>query len=288
MAKSSKQTKRKAAASKTRTPQAKVGARRASTGARGKRKPAKARSAAKPKPKKPAPRPQAGARGKSGGRSAAPRKTSVTQTKTTSKAKTKAMTKATTKATTTRKAGAAKAAGSKTVKLAKPGAGSEPSVADRARKAVARNAKRVAPASAAARAEATPADSGKQGRVRTKSPYNRRSLAPLRTQLLTMRTRLVGDIDLMGREALRADDADVNSENVADHGSDAFERHMTLELMENEARTLRQINQALDLMDGGTYGLCGVCNDAIPLARLQALPFAENCVACQTAQERQY
>jgi DnaK suppressor protein len=168
-------------------------------------------------------------------------------------------------------------------------AGNQPSVAERARKAVARNARQSGGRPAVEAPAAAPAeDKLKRTRTRTKSPFNRRSLAPLRATLLTMRTRLVGDIDLMGREALRADEPDVDAENVADHGSDAFERHITLELMENEARTVRQINQALDLMDGGTYGLCAACNEPIPLARLQALPFAENCIACQTAQESQY
>jgi DnaK suppressor protein len=194
---------------------------------------------------------------------------------------------------TTRKGGAAKGARKQTEKpvgaraAASAAGASQPSVADRARKAVARSAQRAASRPANDLAGQEPAGK-KKARARTKSPYNRRALAPLRTMLLDMRTRLVGDIDLMGREALRADDPDVDAENVADHGSDAFERHMTLELMENEARTLRRINQALDLMDGGQYGLCGICSEPIPLARLQALPFADNCIGCQTAQERGY
>ena len=73
---------------------------------------------------------------------------------------------------------------------------------------------------------------------------------------------------------------------MADYGSDAFERTITLELMENEARTLRQINDALEAMEGGVFGVCAACGEAIPLARLEALPFASNCVKCQAAAER--
>jgi len=119
-----------------------------------------------------------------------------------------------------------------------------------------------------------------------RSPYSRKQLKPMRVALMTLRARLVGDIDLMGREALRADEADVDAENMADHGTDAFERNMTLELMENESRTLRSIDSALATMVAGRFGLCSECGEGIPLARLEALPFAQTCVPCQEAQER--
>jgi len=127
-----------------------------------------------------------------------------------------------------------------------------------------------------ARAEAKP----------KKSPYNKAQLLPLRKALLEARTRVIGDINLMEKEALRADDADVDVENVADHGTDAFERNMTLGLMEGEARTLRQIGEALDAIEAGRYGLCSTCGEPIPIARLEALPFAGTCVPCQEIQER--
>ena len=90
------------------------------------------------------------------------------------------------------------------------------------------------------------------GRVGFLAPH----VQPMRQALMVLRARLVGDIDLMGREALRADEADVDAENMADHGTDAFERNMTLELMENESRTLRLIDDALETMNAGYYGVC--------------------------------
>jgi RNA polymerase-binding protein DksA len=198
-----------------------------------------------------------------------------------------------------------KAATKKTVRKAAP------KRAAGARKTAGRTAKRVAvkpkrPAKAAdasaGRSRSTPSRnrpaSSRKGaaggastekpkpRRRIKSPYTRRSLAPMRAALLEMRSRLLGDMNLMGQEALRADDSDVDAENVADHGTDAFERHMTLNLMENEARTLRQINEALETMAKGRYGVCGECEKPIPLARLEVLPYARTCVRCQEAAER--
>jgi len=38
-------------------------------------------------------------------------------------------------------------------------------------------------------------------------------------------------------------------------------------------------------MREGTYGQCDVCGGKIPLARLNALPYATNCIDCQRAAE---
>jgi DnaK suppressor protein len=39
-------------------------------------------------------------------------------------------------------------------------------------------------------------------------------------------------------------------------------------------------------MDAGTYGICDMCGDRIPVARLEALPYAELCVKCKSRGER--
>ena len=138
----------------------------------------------------------------------------------------------------------------------------------------------------AARAAATAAKAAAKPPAKLKSPYNKKELVPLHAQLLALRARLMGDMDALGGEALRANEPEVDADDVADLGTDAFERQMNLGLMETEAKTLRRIDTALRLMDGGVYGLCQGCSQAIPLARLQALPFATNCVPCQEAEER--
>ncbi|MBA4030355.1 MAG: hypothetical protein C0478_05615 [Planctomyces sp.] len=52
-----------------------------------------------------------------------------------------------------------------------------------------------------------------------------------------------------------------------------------------ETRELVQINKALALIELGQYGSCQKCEKAIPLARLQAVPFTTVCVECQRRQE---
>lgn len=118
-----------------------------------------------------------------------------------------------------------------------------------------------------------------------KSPYNKTQLKAMREALLVRRERVARDLNLMGDEALREGDHEIDAESVADHGTDAYERNLTLGLMEADSRTLRQIDTALLAMDDGSYGLCQECSEAIPLARLEALPFATTCVPCQERAE---
>lgn len=45
--------------------------------------------------------------------------------------------------------------------------------------------------------------------------------------------------------------------------------------------TLQQVEAALQRIDQGDYGVCTQCGKNISPGRLTALPYAENCIACQ-------
>jgi RNA polymerase-binding transcription factor DksA len=49
---------------------------------------------------------------------------------------------------------------------------------------------------------------------------------------------------------------------------------------------LKQVQAARRRLDEGTYGLCAHCGKAIDFRRLEALPAAESCAACQRKEEQ--
>jgi DnaK suppressor protein len=49
---------------------------------------------------------------------------------------------------------------------------------------------------------------------------------------------------------------------------------------------LRKIERALQRISTGDFGICSVCEDPIGLKRLQAVPWATNCIACQEQSEQ--
>jgi RNA polymerase-binding transcription factor DksA len=67
---------------------------------------------------------------------------------------------------------------------------------------------------------------------------------------------------------------------------DSAQDEISSQLAEVESRELAHIENALDRMKGGKYGLCEVCNGTIPMVRLHALPYATMCIDCQRESER--
>lgn len=71
----------------------------------------------------------------------------------------------------------------------------------------------------------------------------------------------------------------------ADLGSEMFEREKDLGLRSNALRRIREIDEAMQRLQSGQYGICTQCGEQIDPARLQAAPSAATCLRCQQEQE---
>ena len=94
-----------------------------------------------------------------------------------------------------------------------------------------------------------------------------------------LRRALAGDLSLL--KQLR----EQSGSDVVDAALDAAQDEISSQLAEVESRELANIERALESMRQGTYGNCEICDAKIPLARLQALPYATMCIDCQRAAE---
>lgn len=110
------------------------------------------------------------------------------------------------------------------------------------------------------------------------------SLVSLREILIkrrdALRRALAGDLSLL--KELRGQ----STGDVIDAALDAAQDELSSQLAEVESRELSHIENALEKMRGGDYGLCEGCSESIPLARLQALPYATMCIKCQREAEK--
>lgn len=95
-----------------------------------------------------------------------------------------------------------------------------------------------------------------------------------------LRSALAGDLSLL--KELRSE----SPGDVIDAAYDSAQDEISSQLAEVESRELASIENALERMKAGTYGVCEVCNGKIPMARLDALPYATMCIACQRELER--
>ena len=71
----------------------------------------------------------------------------------------------------------------------------------------------------------------------------------------------------------------------ADQGSDTQLMEQTVMMMEQERDKMRLLNDALQRMSDGTFGVCEICGDNIQEARLEVIPYARYCMDCTSKEE---
>ncbi len=103
------------------------------------------------------------------------------------------------------------------------------------------------------------------------------------SRLLTLLTERRERLTARIRQALRERQEESQMRDApGSHGWGAApEGNISLAMVAQQQQQLQQIEAAILRHKAGTYGRCGGCGEEIPLARLQALPFAQRCAPCQ-------
>jgi len=111
---------------------------------------------------------------------------------------------------------------------------------------------------------------------KVKAPEGTARTAAYRKVLLEKRKNVMAGLGIkfdtlakMGRVA---------EEDQAQISHDEF---ISLRLNSLDYVQLRVIEEALDRIEAGDYGICHACEEPIPAKRLEALPWAKFCVTCQ-------
>jgi DnaK suppressor protein len=125
---------------------------------------------------------------------------------------------------------------------------------------------------------------------------NQKDLDRYREVLLRLQSRIRGDVQHLSTEALDGNGDSRSPTHMAELGTSTFEQDFSLRVMEGDQEILEQIRDALKKMETGTFGLCEGCleegrtnsKSVIPKARLNAIPYARNCVTCEERRESQF
>lgn len=97
----------------------------------------------------------------------------------------------------------------------------------------------------------------------------------------TLRRALAGDLNSL-KELCGEPPGD-----TVDSALDSIKDEISSQLAEVESRELNRIEYALERMREGQFGICEGCGTNIPMARLNALPYAKYCLLCQREVEHQ-
>ena len=108
-----------------------------------------------------------------------------------------------------------------------------------------------------------------------------------RERLLALRARIQGDTTQMEDNVLNKDHSTTTSmpNSMAELGTGNFDQELTLRVLGSEEDVLKQIEAAIERIEDRNYGLCDKCGEEIPKSRLDAIPYAAECVRCASEQE---
>src|SRR4051812_46496854 len=124
-------------------------------------------------------------------------------------------------------------------------------------------------------------------------PHDRLSakeLQEIQTALID-RKRLLSDrverlsVDSVRGNPLEQGETSSLPTHQADLGTETFEQDKTIGMAERTAAEVQAIDDALERIEAGTYGICEQCRKRILPDRLRALPSAVRCTRCQAEQE---
>lgn len=117
-------------------------------------------------------------------------------------------------------------------------------------------------------------------------PLKKNEIAHFKKRLEEMRIQVMRAIEGTKKEVTMPDESKGYSQHSADEGTDDFVKNINLEVTSKEFSLLRQIDRALEKIEDGTYGVCDISSEEIPLKRLEAVPYATMTVKAQEKFEK--
>ena len=117
-------------------------------------------------------------------------------------------------------------------------------------------------------------------------PLKKNEIAHFKKRLEELKAQLMRTVQVTKEAVTQPDEAKGYSQHSADEGTDDFVKNINLEVTNKEFNVIRQIDRALEKIEEGTYGICDITNEEIPLKRLEAIPYATMTVKAQERFEK--
>src|SRR2546422_1444235 len=139
------------------------------------------------------------------------------------------------------------------------------------------------------RAAASP--NGSRGRARSASQRSAAWVQEFSRLLLDERKRLQEELSEMEEHQVKTEekpvaDAAGYEDDLVDVATETFEREKELALESSVQGMLTMVEEALQKVRAGTYGICEGCDKPIDGKRLRAIPYARLCIKCKEREER--
>lgn len=113
-----------------------------------------------------------------------------------------------------------------------------------------------------------------------------------RKLILEKRTKVVKNLEYLKSVVLDSTTKEASGEHssysfhMADQGTDAMEREKAFLFASRDEKYLKQLDEALERIKNGTFGVCRVCGKEIGHDRLEAVPTTTICYDCKIADSK--
>jgi DnaK suppressor protein len=113
---------------------------------------------------------------------------------------------------------------------------------------------------------------------------SKRSPESYRQRLLAKERELLTGITRIQMDGRKSDI--VGAQDMADQADSCYNKESLFQQSSNARDLLQLVQAALRREEEGEYGVCAECGEPVQTKRLEAVPWARHCVACQELQEK--
>jgi DnaK suppressor protein len=117
-----------------------------------------------------------------------------------------------------------------------------------------------------------------------RDPMNKKKLEKYRKILLDRRMELQSEIQRKSEEKMSQDRDD--AKDTVDQADSNYTTDYNITLTEMLVTQIKEIDEALENMKNGDYGICESCGEEIPEGRLKVRPNAKFCIRCKDEIEK--
>lgn len=123
-----------------------------------------------------------------------------------------------------------------------------------------------------------------------KSPFTKKELNEFKKVLLAERERLargLRNMDIGSRKEAELRETSADPDKSSEVGTEMNQLETQIMLAGNESNLLNEIDDALQRIEDGTYGICEGTDEPIPKKRLEVFPSARYSVEYQSKLEKE-
>ena len=121
-----------------------------------------------------------------------------------------------------------------------------------------------------------------------KSPFAKKELDRYREVLQKKRHELVGDVANLEGEALNASSGSLSNtpQHITEQGTESFDQALSLDIAQVDRNLIKEIDDALNRIAKGTFGICELTHKPISKDRLEELPWTRYSIEAARELER--